>query len=641
MSGVLATAGVRVGRERLQRALGVMARRGAARPQTVVEDTFSVSCARHMWEFADHISGPVSVRDEGRCVLAADASLYYRGALVEAMTLGYAGPTVDRDTAPTPTDLIAATYRRWGEEGFRRLEGDFSFALFDRERRRLVAARDFAGFRPLYWAPLAGGVAVASSVGALLALGTPNDLDPVMLASVASGLHRGSGPETVYSHIQALRAGHTLTWSEESGIAVVAHWEPPRWGRSEVLPFDEAAERLRALLGDAIKERLAPQGTTSVPLSGGWDSTAVYAVGKALLSELDWPVRTAPISISYPEGDPGREDDLILASLGQWNDSTRWLDVDSIDLFSDLEEKVERLDLPFLHFYENWNRALAHGGVADGASVQFSGYGGDQLFQVSHVYIADLLRRGRLWAAWREWRLKGGTSRKEFLRWALVPNLPASALGAWASLRGGRLHQYLDRTIPTWFDPDFAVRHALREREEPRLPGYQPGSHAEREWRWFLLDPYFPMVGSRVADFCLETGLESRAPLYDRRIVEFCATRPATDLSWGKETKKLLRAATRGLVPDSVLAPRPHRTGVTSAYAARQFKARFPEILRRVCAEPFELADHGIIRADSFRRLCAPIIEDQRLPSFDQVQGIFYTVVTELWLRARKGAERS
>ncbi len=593
-----------------------------------------MACARHMWEFANHLSGPVSLLDDGRLVVAADASVYYRSDLLDAMTAGYAGPRVDAVSAPTPTHLIAAAYRRWGADFVRHLEGDFSFVVFDREEGRLIAARDFAGFRPLYVTELGAGLGVASSVGALLVLGASEELDPVVLAALAGGLHRAAGPETAYRHIRAVHPGHTLTWSRAEGLQMHRHWEPPSWGRIQPLPFDEAAKRLRVLLADSIRERLAPGSTTSVPLSGGWDSTAVYAIGKWASPEA----HTAPISISYPEGDPGREDDLIRETLGQWSDTTHWLQVDDIDLFDGFESLVARQDLPFVHLYERWNRAIAEGGAEDGASVQFSGYGGDQLFQVSLVYLADLVRQGRVWKAWSEWRLKKGSGVKEFLRWAVVPNVPAGALNLWARLRGGRLHQYLDRPIPHWFDPEFVTRERLREREEIHLPSEHPGSHAEREWRWFLLHPYFPLVASLVADFCMESGLESRSPLYDRRIVEFCATRPATDLSWGIETKRLLREATRGLVPDAVLAPRPYRTGVTSAYANRQFEARFPEILKRLCAKPFRLAELGIIRADVFQSVCAPIIEGRSRLSPDQLLGMFSTVVTELWLRSRTGS---
>ena len=64
-------------------------------------------------------------------------------------------------------------------------------------------------------------------------------------------------------------------------------------------------------------------------------------------------------------------------------------------------------DEPFSHPYEAFHRALARTTAALGARVAFSGFGGDQLFYVSHAFFADLLRRGRLRTFVREWRAKG------------------------------------------------------------------------------------------------------------------------------------------------------------------------------------------------------------------------------------------
>ncbi|MEZ4417132.1 MAG: asparagine synthase-related protein [Gemmatimonadota bacterium] len=609
-----------------------MHRRGRAHPGVEQRGPALVGAARKTWEWDDQPTGRPPVLVDGALTVAADATLYYRRALVDALGGETAGVTPERSAS----ELIAAAYRRWGPDAVARLEGDFAFVLWDAERHTLVAARDFAGFRPLYWADLPGGVGVASTPGALLELGADSDLDLATVAAAAGGLHRAAGPETVYRGIRAVPAAHTLVWTSAQGVRLASHWSPPRWGAAPELPFEEAAQHLRALIADAVAERLSPTGATSCPLSGGWDSTAVFVIGEALLSERSSEQRLAPLSLTYPEGDPGREDETIRQTLQRWDAQTRWLDVEEIRLFDDLEERVAMQDLPFTHLYEHWNRALARGARAEDSRVQFSGYGGDQLFQVSNVYVAELVRRGRLGRAWKEWTLKGENSRKEFVRMGLVPLLPEPWFRLLTRLRGGRpLHRYLDRWIPTWFDPGLVEGLRLREREAERLPSAYPGTPAEQEWRWFVQDPYFPMVGGLVADFALEEGVEARAPLYDRRIVEFAASRPWTDLSLGRETKRLLRAACRGLAPDAVLAPRPYRTGVTSAYAERQIRLAFPGLLRRLLERPLALEGLGIIRAEPFRQACAPLLEERGIPNIQDVMAIYYTLQTELWLRSQ------
>ncbi|MEZ4425731.1 MAG: asparagine synthase-related protein [Gemmatimonadota bacterium] len=632
MSGILAWAGPALEPDRFRRALERLTARGADRREDVDAGGAWLGATRPDWQAAADLAGPTLIDRIGDVRVVADATLYYTDDLRTALGDAPAGPR-----AESAGTLVARAWTRWGVAGTGRLEGDFAFALWDGSTRTLVAARDFAGFRPLFWAPIGPGVAVASSAGALRALGADDSLDLAVLAAVSAGLHRAAGPETVFRGIRMVPAGHTLVW-RDGEVRVEPHWSPPRWERGATLPFDEAAAHLRGLIARAAEERLAAAGPTSFPLSGGWDSTVLYAIAADALGRRPGSPQPRPVSISYPEGDPGREDEIILRTLAHRDASTRWIDVDSVALFDDLETRIAGQDLPFVHFYEHWNRALARAARADGARVQFSGYGGDQLFQVSNVYVSELVRRGRLLEAWREWQRKGERSRKEFVRMGVLPLLPGWAHDALTRVRAGRpLHRYLERWIPRWIDPGFARAQDLRGREEERLPSAYPGTPAEQEWRWFVLDPFFPLVASRVADFALDEGVEARAPLYDRRIVEFSATRPWTDLSLGAETKRLLRASARGLVPDDVLAPRAHRTGTTGAYAERQVRAAFPALVPRLFEGPLLLADLGIIRADSLRAVCRPFLDGRGFPNTMEVMALFYTLQTELWLRAQAG----
>src|SRR5688572_29984069 len=92
-----------------------------------------------------HDRGPVE-SSRGNLVLAADVRLDNRDDLIAAL-----GIATDRARRMCDAAILLEAYERWEESAVDRLVGDFAFALWDAERRKLVLARDFLGQRPLYY----------------------------------------------------------------------------------------------------------------------------------------------------------------------------------------------------------------------------------------------------------------------------------------------------------------------------------------------------------------------------------------------------------------------------------------------------------------------------------------------------------
>ena len=565
--------------------------------------------------------------------VVADATFYYLDDLRRSLASGtrVSGPGLPLDR---PEGVIALAYRRWGADLARHLEGDFAFALWDANEGILVAARDFAGARPLFWAGNDSSLTLSSSARSLRALDpAAHAVDPAILAAAAAGFSFATGPDTAFRGVRVLEAGTTLVWRPGSGPALRTHWTPPEW-RTPQRSFEDAALELRSLLFDAVQTRLAGRrGPTAITLSGGWDSTAVFAAARALIEDGRVDADTVQISIRYPPEDPGHEDALIQSALDRWNRETRWLDSEGLRLFQDPAGDAERRDGPMGHLFEHWNRGLAHAAARAGAGVMFTGYGGDQLFQVSDVYLADLLRRGRWLRLWREWRLKGGTGVRPFLQYAVIPNLADGLAGMLRALGGPP--RYLARPLPQWMRSDFARSHGLKARERVHLAP-RGMARAEAEWVWYLRNPFYPAVTSWVAGFGADAGVEVRTPLYDRRIIDFQAGRPWADRSWGAETKLLLRQAMVGLLPPSLLAPRPRRTGITSSYARSQMGHTLPPVVRRLHGDGFRLADLGIIDPDRYRDAALAAFEG-RAPQ-DELTA-WMTLSAELWIRRLEQAD--
>lgn len=596
----------------------------------------AVAACWFAWENHGRATGaPAFAADDDGCVVVADATLYYRDDLLRRL------PSRLRSASATAAERILAAYRAWGERCAERLEGDFAFVVWDAATRTVVAARDFAGRRPLYFAALPHALLIGSAAGALLEYpGCPDDLDLATVAATAAGL-LALQTETCYRAVRILPAAHTLVWRAGS-FRMHRHWEPPSieaGERGRGPAFDVAAEELRALLMQAVSERCAADaGPTSVWMSGGWDSTAVFASGCAAARRRGEPPGLRPVSIHYPPNDPGHEDDFIRQTAERWQTPIHWLDIAHIPLLDRPAQRAAERDEPFAHVYEQWNRALARGSRALGARVALDGVGGDQLFQVSMVYLADLLRAGRLRRLAREWREQRLHGWKSIWYWAVLPLLAPSLRRTVSRLYpSALLRSHLERTIPPWMNRAFLERHGVLERERQNTPPRGKLPHAGYEMWWYLTHPYAARVLSCVSTLALAEGVELRSPLYDERIVRFAATRPRPERSARRETKRLLRAAMRGLLPDAVLAPRPRRSGVTSGYLATSLRQRHAPLMRQVFRTSV-LAELGMIDANRLREGWREYLQHG---DDDRAVALCFTLHTELWMRARLRADPS
>ena len=556
----------------MERILEALEPRGADQGAVLADSVATLGVRRADWELGgDFSDGALVVRD-GSLALVADASLYYRKDLIRRLEQAGIHPS-----GHTPSHLILAAYRAWGARCAAYLEGDFAFLLWDPAGRTLHCARDFSGRRPLYYAVLGHEFVAASTLAAIRAHPRCSDaLNLAVLAETASALVN-TAAETCYAAVSALAPGTSLTYRIAPGIEITRHWEPPSAGPSGPSSFEAGAEELRALLGSAVAERLPHAESAALSLSGGWDSTAVYGVAQQVL-QARGSGNLVPVSISYPPGDPGREDELIRAVTSRWNAEPRWLDIGSIPLFRRTVEEAARRDEPFCHPFRHWNTALATAGRSAGARVMLDGYGGDQLFGCSNAYLADLLRQGRWSELAREWRLVAARQPlRTQLRWLVLPLVPPWALQSGGLLRDGQpLPGYFQRLPASWIRNDFARRFDLMGRQEPWRPPGRARRSCDEEMRHYLTSPFFAAICAQVAQFGLEAGVESRSPLYDRRVIAFAASRPREERNSAGDSKRLLRRAVRGLLPEEVLASRTRKTGTTNKYFGGSMRRDFP-----------------------------------------------------------------
>ncbi|MEI8246578.1 MAG: asparagine synthase (glutamine-hydrolyzing) [Lentisphaerota bacterium] len=175
------------------------------------------------------------------------------------------------------TETIIAAYMKWGDRCLDRLQGMFSFVLYDAVAERLFAARDRAGEKPFYYRIHAGGFQAVSELKALLAdPAFPRSIEPAALNSYLTFGYI-PGDTCILSGVNKLPPAHALSYDLNTGKSKIwRYWQLP-----EPQPVDDAEallEQIETLLEASVRRQLIADVPVGVLLSGGVDSSLVTAM---------------------------------------------------------------------------------------------------------------------------------------------------------------------------------------------------------------------------------------------------------------------------------------------------------------------------------------------------------------------------
>ncbi|HEY7373228.1 MAG TPA: asparagine synthase-related protein, partial [Polyangia bacterium] len=240
-----------------------------------------------------------------------DAVIFNREA-VRGFIRG-AGRTLRTDD---DAELFAHLYELEGPAGFRRVDAQFTVAVWDGARNTLVIGRDPLGVRALYYRAKAGGVLFASEIKALLAVpDVPVEADDIGASHYLTFL-TVPGPRTLFKGISKLAAGSTASFDAAGRTEVKPFWDL-LW--DPVPEVDNEAfyvDKVRALHDAAVERRMVPSGPIAALVSGGNDSSANASIIARKIREAGGNVaqqlQTFTVGLKQFEGE-AKYNDLMYA----------------------------------------------------------------------------------------------------------------------------------------------------------------------------------------------------------------------------------------------------------------------------------------------------------------------------------------
>ncbi|WP_281557601.1 asparagine synthase (glutamine-hydrolyzing) [Thalassomonas sp. RHCl1] len=268
-------------RERFRSAVSALAHRGPDDLRLWFAEKNQAAIGHTRLAINDEIGGHQPMHSaDGRLTVAVNGELYNNRDELE--NLGAVFTTLS--DSEYLLHLIAAK----GIEAVKTLDGEFSFAVWDRDSKTAYLGRDRHGIKPLFYCSYQGQILAASEIKALLAYGVPAKWEPHYLQQAEYFVQTSN--QTFVEGIYSLPPGHLLKVSQ-AGVEHFPYLEKSPLEPSAFPPvsatFEQACTEFESLLFQAIDKRLLKDKSNQAYLSSGIDSSVITAIAARLTGSVN------------------------------------------------------------------------------------------------------------------------------------------------------------------------------------------------------------------------------------------------------------------------------------------------------------------------------------------------------------------
>lgn len=503
------------------------------------------------------------------------------------------------------TEVIVHLYEDHGTDCLKYLNGQFSFAVWDKKNDILFAARDRVGIRPFFYTLVDNAVLFASEVKALFTDSrVERGIDPFALDQIFT-FWMNVPPRTIFKGIKELPAGHYMV-VRKGDIKVERYWDPdftPGYAdRSE----EEYAEELRELLIASTRVRLRADVSVGAYLSGGIDSSVITALIKKY---TDNPLRTFSVAFHDEVYDESVYQKEMIEHLGTDHSVIRCSYSDIGEVFPDI---VWHTETPILRTAPAPLYMLSKLVRDNGYKVVLTGEGSDEVLAGYDIFKEAKVRK-----------FAGRFPDSKFRPLILKRLYPYLASSPTKSLQyssaffnadtSGYPGEYYSH-IPRWNTTSkikFFLSDAMKDElngyrninelsslMSDEMPGYDYLSQAQYlEIKTLLSNYLLSSQGDRMA---MGNSVEGRFPFLDHTVMEFCFKLPPNLRMQTLIEKYILKKSMADLLPSSIT----NRT--KQPYMAPDSKSFFSGGAVDYVDEMFSkdtLKDYGMFDAEKTRRL--------------------------------------
>ena len=513
------------------------------------------------------------------------------------------------------TEVLLYLFITYGTGSLSMVEGMFAFAVWDEKERKIFLARDRVGKKPFFYYSDGSKFLFASEIKAILAHPDVETVQNTEKLRDYLYLRYVPGPDTMFRNVYKLPPASFAVVSEK-GMAVQRYWDvQPSLPRRQNIRKDLEGEFLDRF-NSAVAKRMIADVPLGAFLSGGIDSSAIVSVMHKFAGEN---VKTYSVGF-----EPPWESELKYARIMAKSCSTDHHEVliDHTDFKDNIEDLIKGREMPVSEPADIPIFIMSRL-ASEKVKVVLSGEGSDEIFGGYYKYIFD---------PYTKYYRALPVSLKQLCHH--LPNiLPFKFKKGLHYLAAADIVDNITRSF-AWFaslDDDAIVNNEFKVDtfvppigigERLGLLGYK-GSEAMSylDLIYWLPDNLL----ERADRITMANSLELRAPFLDHALIEFCFSL-AIELKISYfTTKKLLRKAMGGFLPQEII----HRGKVgfstpLAHWLRRELRDWVEDIVFSNRCRQRGLFDHKVLRE----------MYDDHISGVKDCSKALWTVINlELWFR--------
>jgi asparagine synthase (glutamine-hydrolysing) len=495
-------------------------------------------------------------------------------------------------TTTSDTEVLVQLYAVYGKNCLSLLNGQFSFAIWDKVEEELFMARDRVGIRPLFYHYEKGEFTFASEIKSIFENpAVKREISKSRLLQVFTYWATIS-PATVFEGINEVPPGHFLILNSD-GLKILKFWELSFSNRSPLKKAEDFLGTFDELFTSSTRLRLRADVEVAAYLSGGLDSSATVSYIKKVEPSV---LNTFSIQFGEKEFD---ESKFQTDAVNYFGTNHKSITCTSQDIAECFPKVVWHSEIPMIRTAPAPMMLLSKLVKDNNIKVVITGEGADEMLAGYNIFKEGEIRR--FWSKFPDSKFR------PLLLTKLYPYLPQmqkanpnilkmffgfkldetenplfSHLLRWNN--SGHISKYLNEAYRNGgYGSDYQIDII------PNLPEDFSKWDSIEKAQWlettvFMSGYLLSTQGDRMG---MANSIEGRYPFLDYRLIEFLAAIPPTLKLKGLNEKYLLKNLVNGKIPDTILnrSKQAYRAPISSVFMSD----KLPESIKYVLSEEYIL----------------------------------------------------